>query len=930
MKHYIFSLCLLCCSTTLVLAQTVRKADVSGIIQDATGGSLTGGTVMLLAAKDSVLTSFGATGADGGFLLKNVSSGAYLLKISYVGFGTDTRPLKIGEEPLVNLGVIVLSPASEMLSEVEVTADHVPIQIKKDTIEYNAEAFQTQPNAVVEDLLKKLPGVEIGADGSIKAQGEDVQNVLVDGKEFFGTDPQMATKNLPAKAVKKVKVYDKMSEMAEFSGVDDGDREKTINLELREDFKTGMFGTAEAGYGSDSRHMVKTNINKFTKKSQLSVLGLLNNVNERGFTFEESMNFSGGMRGMGGGGRGGTMQITMRDGDVPISQGMGNGLTKTFAGGVNYNFEIGKKLDFRSSYFYNGVNNDLLQNTFRHGFLNEDTYDTYEESEQSTKNQGHRINLRAEYEIDSTQNLELRSNGVISSGEGESVELQETFDSDQMLENTGDVSNVENSDRISFSGDLYYRKRLGKKGRSFTTNLSIDSRDDDGDSRLMALNEYLTTGDTELLDQLQTTVADNMQWGGEISFTEPIAKNQFLEFNYEYENDDETSFRDARDIDSMGNTVPNPFLSTRFQRELDIHRAGATWRLNTEKTSLSAGLEYQDTGLDGFVNDSETPIRKELQNLLPNLRWRYEFGTARSMRLDYRTSISVPSISQLSPVLDNSNPLNIYVGNPDLQAEYAHRAGLHFHSFSQFSFTSIFAMINGTLTKNKIVNATSIDQQFVETTTPVNIDNDYQLTGYASFGTPLKFIKSRIQLNANVSYTRSLIPINGINNDLDRWTRTFGVQFQNQNSDVVEYTVGSNLTQSTTKYSENTQQNQDFFTHHYFGDLTLNFLKTWSITTSMDYRLYTGDQFEENQALPIWKASLSKYVMEGKRGQIKLSVFDLLDENKGLSRTSTANYLEEVRANSIGRYVMLSFLYSIKGFGQNSGQGAFRFIRDRQ
>lgn len=239
-------------------------------------------------------------------------------------------------------------------------------------------------------------------------------------------------------------------------------------------------------------------------------------------------------------------------------------------------------------------------------------------------------------------------------------------------------------------------------------------------------------------------------------------------------------------------------------------------------------------------------------------------------------------------------------------------------------------MIQGTLTKNKIVNATSIDQQFIETTTPVNIDNDYQLTGYASFGTPLKFIKSRIQLNANVTYNRSQIPVNGIINDLDRWSRTFGLQFQNQNSEVIEYTIGSNWTQSTTQYSESTQQNQDFFTHHYFADLTLNFLKTWSVTSSMDYRLYTGDQFEENQALPIWKASLSKYVLEGKRGQIKLSVFDLLDENKGLIRTSTANYLEEVRANSIGRYVMLSFLYSIRGFGQNSSPGGVRFIQQRQ
>jgi hypothetical protein len=248
-----------------------------------------------------------------------------------------------------------------------------------------------------------------------------------------------------------------------------------------------------------------------------------------------------------------------------------------------------------------------------------------------------------------------------------------------------------------------------------------------------------------------------------------------------------------------------------------------------------------------------------------------------------------------------------------------HRLSLHFHSFSQFSFTSIFARLYGTFTDQKIVNATEINSQFVETTSPVNIDQEYQLGLYGSFGTPLKFIKSNVNLNVNIQYTNSAIPINSVLSDVDRWTRTFGVSFQNQNSDVIEYRLGANWTQSTTTYSSDSRNDQDFFTHNYFSDLTLNFLKTWSVSTGLDVKLYTGDQFEENQTLPIWKASISKYVLEGRRGQIRLSMFDLLDKNRGLSRTSTANYLEEVRANSIGRYGMVSFLYSIRGFNKDSG-----------
>jgi hypothetical protein len=875
-----------------------------------------------------VLTSFAASGPDGGFLLKNVAPGDYLLKISYIGFVTATRPMSVGDQGNVDLGVITLSSASEVLAEVEVTAEHIPIQMKKDTIEYNADAFQTQPNAVVEDLLKRLPGIEVGADGSIKAQGETVQNILVDGKEFFGTDPKLATKNLPARSVKKVKVYDRLSEMAEFSGIDDGEREKTINLELREDFKAGMFGTAQAGYGSDERYMLKANINKFTKKSQLSLLGLFNNINEQGFSFEESLNFSGGMRGMAGGGRGGMMQFG--GSDVPVGQGLGNGLTRTFAGGLNYNFKAGTKLDVRSSYFYNSINNDLLQNTFRHGFLNNATYDTYEDRIQDSRNNSHRLNVRAEYKIDSTQSLDLRTNAGLSDRRTDNAQIQRTFSGENVLENTGDLNSIQNSDRLNFSGNLYHRKRLARKGRTFTANLSLTMRDDDGDSRLMAINEYLTTGNTDVLDQLQTTVADNRQWGGQLSYTEPLALNQILELRYEYSNDDETSFRNAEDIDSLGNRIPNPELSTRFERGLIMHRPGATWRWIQGKSNLSVGVQFQDSDLSGVVNAGEFPVEKRFSNFLPNIQWRYELATSRSLRFQYRTSINVPSVSQLSPVLDNSDPLKIYIGNPDLRAAYAHRANLHFHSFSQFSFTSIFAMLSGTLTKDRVVNATSINDQFIETTTPVNIDNDYQLSGTASFGTPLRFVKSRIQLNTNVSYNRSLIPINTVLNDLDRWNYTLGLQLQNQTIKHIEYMAGANWTRSTTRYSETPNRDQRFFTHHYFGDITVNFLKTWSIGTSMDFRLFTGDQFAENQSLPIWKASISKFVMENKRGQIRLSFFDLLDENKGLSRNSSANYLEEIRANSIGRYGMLSFLYSIKGFGQSQNTGMPRFMGPRQ
>ncbi|MBP7240286.1 MAG: carboxypeptidase regulatory-like domain-containing protein, partial [Saprospiraceae bacterium] len=264
---------------TIQLSAQVSKTTFTGIAVDEGDLPIPGATVMILDAVDSTLIQFGTSNTQGAFTLKNVAAGDYLLNITFLGMQPVYQPITAGVAAENDLGKIILSPANTILNEVEVTADHVPIEIHKDTISYNADAFQTQPNAVVEDLLKKLPGIEVGADGTIKAQGEEVKNVYVDGKEFFGSDPTMATKNLPARALKKVKVYDKQSDMSEFTGVDDGTREKTIDLQLRDEFKQGLFGTAEAGYGTDDRYNAKAAINRFNKTSQLSFLGQLNNIN---------------------------------------------------------------------------------------------------------------------------------------------------------------------------------------------------------------------------------------------------------------------------------------------------------------------------------------------------------------------------------------------------------------------------------------------------------------------------------------------------------------------------------------------------------------------------------------------------------------------------------------------------------------------------
>lgn len=911
-------------SLGVTLSAQVNKTTFKGLAVDETDLPVPGATIMILDATDSTLVQFGTTNSEGSFMIKNVAKGDYLLNVTFLGMQPVFRPITSGLAEETDLGHIQLMPATTQLSEVKVVADYVPVEIVKDTIAYNADAFQTQPNAVVEDLLKKLPGIEVAADGSIKAQGEDVKNVFVDGKEFFGSDPKMATKNLPAKAIKKVKVYDRQSDMAEFTGIDDGTREKTIDLQLREEFKQGLFGTAEAGYGTDERYNAKASINRFSKTNQLSFLGQLNNINQQGFSFTDRMNFSGGMRGMSGGG---SSRMSLSQ-DVPFSDGVSNGLVNTGAAGLNFNWQKSKKFNIRSSYFFNGVDKNLLQNSYRQN-LSDNPFDTDENSESNTINRSHNIALNSDIKPDSSQQMKI--NARLGIGNGTSLNesfLQNTVPTD-ILENQS-LTNTDNaSDNLSLNANATYMKRLGTKGRNFSLGGTVTKGDQNTDSKLDALTEYFSTGQTDALDQLQYTISNDLQWDGQASYTEPLKKRRFLELSYNFNTLTADYDHKVYDVDNE-NQVFNDTLSNTYSSVFQYHKPGVSFRYSGEVNTINAGLQYQVSELNGDLSRSETDIKRNYSHLLPRFIWRSNLGNGKSLRFTYTTRVNAPSIVQLSPVVDNSDPLRLYVGNPGLDAEYTHNMSINMHAFSQFSSTSFFASLGGTLTNNKIITSRFINEAFREISTPVNIDSEAGMNMYISYGRPLKVIHSRVTVDGNLSYTNTQNYISGDLLDLNRWSRTAGITISNMNSEVLEYNLGGEWTFSDNYYKSNDALNQNTLLHNYFIDFTLTVWKKWKLQAGYDYKLYTSNQFDENQSLPLMQASISRFILPQDKGQLKFSVFDVLDENRGISQTVTPNYLEEVRSNSIGRYAMLSFIYSIRSAGAPPPSGAFKFIEHRR
>ena len=879
--------------------------------------NLISATTVILDSKDSTIVSFGLTNNDGYFKIEDLKAQSYILQITYLGFKQLTQKVQIKDESL-DLGLLKLEPNSELIDGVEIKAEHVPMMINKDTLLYNADAFQTQPNEVVEDLLRKLPGVEVESDGTIKAQGEEVSSVLVDGKKFFGDDPKIATRNLPADAVKTVQIYDKKSDMAEFSGVDDGEREKTINLELKADRKNGYFGSAEAGYGSDERYKGRLSLNRFNPTTQMSLIGNLNNVNEQGFTVGDYVSFMGGF----GGGS--------RNNPVNISNGLSNGFVTTKAGGFNLNHDFSDKTEISFNYFINVIDNDINGTTNRENFLdNNNTYSTEELTSQLSQTNNHRFNVVLEHEIDSTQDIKITSGLTFNNGSLFSGNMTQII-ADSLLQNSSD-SNYDtdgNNSDLSFSG--VYRKKFGNVKKRILTlegsyNNSTDELLGDLDSENLLYEDSQVIADIILL---QDIISDNKDDSYRItaSFVEPLSYGKYLEFKYRRQNFNNDVSTEYYDIINSG-SILNTDLSNVYNRNYFFDRYSAAFHINSDKSQLTFEGALQSSHLIGDLILEGIQIKKDVTRFLPRINWRYSMDNGQNLRLRYSTSVNVPSLTQLQPIADNSNPLSIYIGNPDLIPEYRHSMRLNYFLYDQFSFQSFFAFINMSYTKNQITNASTVDRNFVQLTSPVNVPYNFNTSGTVEFASPIKLFNLRASIRNRVGYTNGFAFINSIENKTNRINGNVRLSIENRKKEFLDWRFGGSYGYNINKFSESTRNNFNYSSQNLFADFTYNHKNSWAISTELDVNFYSAEEFGDQVTVPIWKASVSKYFLKDQKGELKLSVFDILNKNQGISRTEAFNYIENQEIISLGQYFMVSFVYALRGKSSGDskgGKGSFR------
>ena len=918
--------------SSAAFAQTL---SITGRALDAKDQSpLIGANVLLLHLPDSVKRGVAAD-PSGNFSFTDLGAGRYQLSISFLGYQTITRAVALTTQS-VALGTITLQ-AGVTLKGVEVVGKTPAAVQKGDTAQYNANAFKTNPDANAQDLVTKMPGITTQG-GKVQAQGEDVQKVLVDGKEFFGNDPDAVLKNIPAEIIDNIQVFDRQSEQSRFSGLNDGNTQKTINIVTKKQYRKGQFGRFVAGAGGGQqtgtgsswaeRYQLSGNYNMFNGNQRISLIGQSNNINQQNFGSADLLGVTGNSRGGGGGIGGGS-----------------NGISRTNALGINYSDQWGKNTQVTASYFFNQANNTTNQLTDRIYATRNSSSDapanvqqTYQQTSLAqSHNLNHRFNLRLEHKIDSLNSilfvpsLTYQQNSSTSSVDGVTrvgnVERGNT---------TSDYRSKASS--ISSSNQLLYRHRFGKPGRTISLDLNANYNTRNSDNYLYSFSRSLstvagTTRDTTVettLNQFSHLDQTGWQLSSGISYTEPLSKQDLLQFNYNTSyapNDSDKKTYDFSESTAAYDNL-NTGLSNVFKSSYLTQGLGASYRRQNKDYQIMLGVTGQRADLDNKQHfPQEGTLNRTFYNFLPSAMLRYNFSQRRNLRFNYNGRTSAPSISQLQEVVNNSNPLQLTTGNPNLSQQYQHVMTLRYSASKPEKSTSFFVGAFATFTDNYITNSTFValrDTSIAinggvvqlplggQLTRPVNLGQQYTLRTFAVYGMPIAIIKSNLNLNGSVGYSRTP----GLNNELVNYSRSpnanLGATISSNISPNLDFTLSSNGSVTYARNTVNTRLNTNYYTQNSSARISWIVGPGISVQTDLTHIYNQGVASSPTQQYVLWNASVGKKIFPNQRGELKVYAFDLLKQNRSIQNNISTAYNETVRTNNLQQYFMAMFTYNLR------------------
>ncbi len=893
---------------------TYAQSTLKGVIVNEEGNPLIYATAVLLDPTDSTMSYYGVSDENGEFLMRNVKKGTYILQTGFMGYQSYFNTIDYPITPNNDLGVIAMLPKTQTLNEVQVTGIRIPILIKKDTVEYISSAFKTKTDASAEELLKKLPGVEIDRAGNIKAQGEDVTRVLVDGKEFFSSDPTVATKNLPADAIDKVQVYNKKSDETELSGIEDGSYSKTINMILKDGKKSAMFGDVTGGYGSDERYQAGAKLFRFTKTNQFAALGMVNNINKSGFSFQDYLDFQGGLQSLMAGG-GGRAHIGLDDdSNMPVDFGQSiNGLVSSAAAGLNFTHEARINNRFNISYLGNGSNKSVEESTFTQNYSDDGSFTQDKDVDQDSKNRTHRLNYTWRNRIDPTQNLSVFGGASLSNGSSNKISFTESFADDALMNDLYSTSNDE-SNSLSANTRATYLKTGKGSLKLFKINANVSYSESLSEAEWEDITRFLSTSEQYIDQRYQEDDNSTLTYSTKSSLTFKISNLLYLVPLIDVGITDQNLHR-IHSLDGMGDNA----LSPDFNNQHLYIKGGLSFKRNTTKTQFDLTARIQNTTLKNTLNNVELGNENYLY-FLPSMSWHNEYSPGKRLSLNYNTSINAPSSGQLLPVTNTSNALQLYTGNSALIPEYRHNLRFGWLMFDQFSSTSIFANVNGNYTKNKIVFARTILDNLSQQINLINGGNDYRLSGNFDFTTPIRKLGMDVNVRISESWNRGVSFVNDVENISTNFSHTISLYLNNRKKDKWDLMIGGRIQISDASYSLQERLNNHYVNMSGYSDINFTPNDKWNFSFSADITRYSEQSFGNAVNIPILRAEINHYFLKGKRGVLTLAGYDLLDKNTGLERISQMNYLMESRTNVLGRYFMLTFKYRLNKFdNQSSG-----------
>lgn len=891
----------------------------------------------------------GLTDAEGLLQLICPGSGKYKLQISFLGFQDLEQWVEVTNK-MTQLGPIKLVPSSIALEQVQVTDLMPRAEQKDDTTQFNAQAFKVNPDASAEDLIRKMPGV-VFQNGQVQAQGEEVREVLVDGKPFFSNDPNTALKTLPAEVIDKIQVFDKQSEQSQFSGFNDGNTTKAINIITRPDSKAGKFGKLYAGYGSDlsedgtfglntdqdPRYQIGGNVNIFNGDQRISIIAQSNNLNIQNFAVEDLVGVVGGS-GRSSRGRGRGRPGSFGGGDVGnFMVDQQNGIAATTAFGINYSDQWGKKVKASGSYFFNHTNLDTRQTLFQEFYENaEDFQQVYEETSfTSSTNINHRLNFRVDYDIDERNSIRFSPRVSFQENNGSETTLGRNL-SGPVLLNQSDYQFTSDLTGLNLSGSLYYRHAFVKKGRTFSIRFSRDYAENTGESTLRSENQLFSgLGITDTLDQNSDLFTKTPELGASISYSEPVGeKSQIsLEVNSDIRrtNTDKNTYDFSEDTGDY--SVPNNALTNIFTSDYSNQRASVGFRTSSDKAMFFSRVSAQWATL---TNEQTFPyqanVKQTFFNVLPFAMYRYEWSKETNLRLFYRSSTSAPSVSQLQEVYDNSNPLQLSVGNPGLKQNFQHNLFMRFSNTNVEKSTVFFALLGGSYTDNYVGNALFIARQDTvlaegvllpnggQLSRPANFSGNYSMRSFMTYGIPLSKLKTNMNIELNANYNRLPGQINGVLNYANNTTVGWGVTFSSNINENVDFTLSTRAGYTTVANSVNVRADNSYYNQSTEFAINLIFGKELVFRTNLSHQYFDGLSEGIDQDFLLWNASLGKKFLKDNRGELSLYVYDILRQNVSINRVLTDTYLQDTQTDVLQQYFLVKFLYRISHFGKESQQ----------